>query len=318
MSLVPIAIAPLLQAAARLAQACACALLLTGGALAQERLPQPLDDGAQLFEMGTIADASGRGARWWIESAGPDASPCRPRTLHVLVDVHMPLAREGVAREWMQLVHQRWVKACAADRRSAAPMMVRIQIHQGFELAPDASGHMPRGLVNALAAFQSGSLSFQQYQNGAIQAMASAGEAGGQESEYQANAQRLRQLAQRYQAGRLMDVQGLDRLRSRPVEKVLLVAVQPGALVGRNKREVHGARHEGWDASSAVVEGAEVAKWNNDSRMVAVRVKARSTDVRTPDRWVLTLLGSQACSFRDCEDFLLMPGGQWITQRELR
>ena len=197
-------------------------------------------------------------------------------------------------------------------------MMVRIQIHQGFELTPDASGHMPRGLVNAMAAFQNGNLSFQQYQNNASQALASAADEGAQEREYQANAQRLHRLAQRYQASRLMDVQGLDRLRSRPVEKVLLMAIQPGALVGRNKRMVHGARHEGWDASSAVVEGAEVTKWNDDSRMVAVRVKVRSTDVRTPDRWVLTLLGSQACRFRDCEDFLLMPGGQWMTQRELR
>ncbi|GAB2483233.1 hypothetical protein GCM10027082_37550 [Comamonas humi] len=308
---------PALNHAARMALLGACLLLAGGGAGAQERSAMELADSARLYDMGSIADAGGRGARWWVEAVpqgGNPASPCAPRTLHVLVDVHMQLAREGVAREWMQLAHQRWVQDCAAERRATAPMMVRIQIHQGFELAPDASGHMPRGLVNAMAAFQNGSLSFQQYQNSAAQAPAQSPDEG---NGYEANAQRLSRLAQRYQAGRVMDMQGLDRLRSKPVEKVLLMAIQPGALVGRNKRVVHGARHEGWDASSAVVEGAEVAKWNDDSRMVAVRVKARSTDVRTPDRWVLTLLGSQPCRQRDCEDFLLMPGGQWITQREL-
>lgn len=312
---------PSLNRAARMALLGACMLLAGGSAGAQARAAMELADSTQLYDMGSIADAGGRGARWWVESApqgGSPASPCLPRTLHVLVDVHMPLAREGVAREWMQLAHQRWVQVCAANQRSAAPMMVRIQIHQGFELAPDASGHMPRGIVNAMASFQNGNLSFQQYQNSAAQAPSQPSGEGERGGEYEANAKRLSQLAQRYKAGRVMDMQGLDRLRSRPVEPVLLMAVQPGALVARNKRIVHGARHEGWDASSAVVEGAEVAKWNDDSRMVAVRVKARSTDVRTPDRWVLTLLGSQACRFRDCEDFLLMPGGQWITQRELR
>ncbi|MFT3815938.1 MAG: hypothetical protein QM740_21705 [Acidovorax sp.] len=283
--------------------------MAAGGALAQDRAVTPLADGARLTDMGALADASGRGARWWVESR--DSDLCAPRTLHVLVDVHMPLAREGVAREWMQMAHQRWAQLCAD--KAAGGLMVRIQLHQGFELAPDATGHMPRGVVNALASFQGRNMAFQQYQSNAAEMPAE----GEHSPEYAANAQRLRQIAQHYKAGRLMDVAGLDRLRTRPREPVLLLAVRPGALVGRGKRLVHGARHEGWDASSAVVEGAGVAQWNGDSRMVAVRVKARSTDVRSPDRWVLTLLGSQACRFKDCEDFLLLPGGQWAGQREL-
>lgn len=281
-------------------------LLAAGGAHAQDRPVTPLADGARLTDMGALADAAGRGARWWVESK--DSDLCAPRTLHVLVDVHMPLAREGVAREWMQLAHQRWAQLCAG--KAAGGLMVRIQLHQGFELAPDALGYMPRGVVNALASFQGGGMAFQQYQSNASDAVPE------DRTEYEANARRLRQFAQRYKAGRFMDVASLDRLRARPHEAVLL-AVRPGALAGRGKRIVHGARHEGWDASSAVVEGADVARWNTDSRMVAVRVKARSTDVRTPDRWVLTLLGSQACRFKDCEDFLLMPGAQWVSQGEL-
>ena len=281
-------------------------LLAAGGAHAQDRAPTtPLADGAQLTDMGALADAAGRGAHWWVESRGPDL--CAPRTLHVLVDVHMPLAREGVAREWMQLAHQRWAQLCPG--KTAGGLMVRIQLHQGFELAPDAAGYMPRGVVNALASFQGQGMVFQQYQSNA----ASLPPADGEHSpEYAANARRLRQFAQRYKASRVMDVAQLDRLRTRPHATVLL-AVRPGALVGRGKRLVHGARHEGWDASSAVAEGADVVKWGTDSRMLAVRVKARSTDVRTPDRWVLAVLGSQACQSRDCEDFLLLQGGQWAS-----
>jgi hypothetical protein len=281
-------------------------LLAAGCAQAQDRAPAtPLADGAQLTDMGALADAAGRGAHWWVESRGPDL--CAPRTLHVLVDVHMPLAREGVAREWMQLAHQRWAQLCPG--KTAGGLMVRIQLHQGFELAPDAAGYMPRGVVNALASFQGQGMVFQQYQSNA----ASLPPADGEHSpEYAANARRLRQFAQRYKASRVMDVAQLDRLRTRPHATVLL-AVRPGALVGRGKRLVHGARHEGWDASSAVAEGADVAKWGTDSRMLAVRVKARSTDVRTPDRWVLAVLGSQVCQSRDCEDFLLLQGGQWAS-----
>jgi len=281
-------------------------LLAASGAQAQDRAPtMPLADGAQLTDMGALADAAGRGAHWWVESRGPDL--CAPRTLHVLVDVHMPLAREGVAREWMQLAHQRWAQLCPG--KAAGGLMVRIQLHQGFELAPDAAGYMPRGVVNALASFQGQGMVFQQYQSNA----ASLPPADGEHSpEYAANARRLRQFAQRYKASRVMDVAQLDRLRTRPHATVLL-AVRPGALVGRGKRLVHGARHEGWDASSAVAEGADVVKWGTDSRMLAVRVKARSTDVRTPDRWVLAVLGSQVCQSRDCEDFLLLQGGQWAS-----
>ena len=274
-----------------------------GGAHAQERPATPLADGVQLTAMGALADAGGQGARWWVESRGADL--CAPRALHVLVDVHTPLAREGVAREWMQLAHQRWVQLCTD--KAAGGLMVRIQLHQGFELVPDAAGHLPRGVVNALASFQGQGMAFQEYQNNAASQPPAEGPL-----EYAANARRLREFAQRYKASRVVDVAGLDRLRTRPQATVLL-AVRPGAVVGRGKRLVHGARHEGWDASSAVAEGAQVAQWGADSRIVAVRVKARSTDVRTPDRWVLTVLGSQACRARDCEDFLLLQGGHWAS-----
>ena len=51
---------------------------------------------------------------------------------------------------------------------------------------------------------------------------------------------------------------------------------------------------------------------DEQGRVAAVRVHGRSTDKATEDAVVLELVESQRCEAPNCEDFLLMPGKQWL------
>ncbi len=296
--------------------------LWAGQVYAQARVPtvlgsRPLADNDVLLDLGPIANNEGKGGRLWVEASaqgGQAADACRPKALHVLVDVHTPLASEAVARQWLQVAHHHWQKACPAAQGMG---VVRLMVYQGFELAPDAHGNLPTPTVRAMGSLQGQELLFQQYSNNATYLQRQNAAQPDQRKEYSANAARLQAMVRKYDAKRVADVQAIDKNGLRWRGQVVLVGVRPERVLSRKTATVRSAHREGWDVTEALAEGAEIAKWGKDSRMLAVKVKGRSSDVRTQDRVILQVLGSQACSDLDCEDYLLMPGGQWAHDKVL-
>lgn len=277
---------------------------------------QPLAEGV-LLDLGPLANSEGKGGRLWAEAAAQGshaADACRPKALHVLVDVHAPLASEAVARQWLQAAHHQWQKLCPAAQSVG---LVRLMVYQGFELVPDADGNLPTPTVRATASLQGRELLFQQYSNNATSLQRQNAGQPDQRKEYSANADRLQAMVRKYDARRVADLQAIDKSGARWQGQVLLVGVRPERVLSRRAATVRSAHREGWDVTEALAEGAEIAKWGKDSRMLAVKVKGRSTDVRTQDRMILQVLGSQVCSDLDCEDYLLMPGGQWAHNKAL-
>ena len=277
---------------------------------------RPLADSQVLLDLGPLADSEGKGGRLWVQAAldgNTPADACAPVALHVLVDIHSPLGSEQVARQWLQAALQHWQRACPA----AAQNLVRLMLYQGFELAADADGHLPAPVVRATASLQGRELLFQQYSNNAAaQQQHNAGQPE-QQREYSANAQRLQAMVRQYQARRVVDLPTLDKNLASLRGQVVLVGVRPERILSRRLATVRTAHRDGWDGTAAVVEGQEIARWGKDSRLLAVKVQGRSTDVRTQDQVMLQLLGSARCSEIDCEDYLLMPGGQWAHDKAL-
>lgn len=285
------------------------------------RAARPLADSQVLLDLGPLADSEGKGGRLWVQAALDASQPadaCMPIALHVLVDLHSPLGSEQVARQWLQTALRHWQQTCSAANPAAVQGLVRLMLYQGFELAVDADGHLPVPVVRASASLQGRELMFQQYSNNAsAQQQRNAGQSE-QRKEYSANAQRLQAMVRKYGAQRVLDLPTLDKSLPRLRGQVVLVGVRPERVLSRKKATVRTAHRDGWDNTAAVVEGPEIAQWGKDSRVLAVKVLGRSTDVRTQDQAMLQLLGSARCSEVDCEDYLLMPGGQWAHDRVLQ
>ena len=289
---------------------------LAAHARAQGTAAAALASGHVLLDMGPLADSEGKGGRLWVEAAALSPNACHPKALHVLVDVHTPLGAESVARQWLQAAHHQWQRACPGPvARSVG--LVRLALYQGFELAADANGNLPEATVRATASLQGKELLFQQYSNNATSLQRQNASLPEQRKEYSANAARLKALLRQYEAKRVLDLQTLDKHLAQWQGKVVVLGVRPERVLSRKAATVRAAHREGWDVTEAVAEGAEIAKWGKDSRVIAARVKGRSTDVRTQDRVIVQVLGSQTCAELDCEDYLLMPGGQWAHDRAL-
>ena len=286
---------------------------------------KPRDSSNMLLDLGPLADSAGKGGRLWVESSFDNKLPadaCRPKALHVLVDVHAALASEQEARQWLQAAYRHWQRACpqghANPNQPGQPTaLAKLQIYQGFELTPDANGNLPPVMVSAMASLQGKDLSLRSYTNNAATLQQQKASQADQVKEYAANADRLQAMARQYGAKQAVDLQGLDKNPFRFDGQVLLVGVKPVRVLSRTSATVRPSHRDGWDFTLALAEGSDVAKWGEDSRMLAVKVKGRSTDVRTQDRVILEVLGSQACAISDCQDYLLHPGGAWAHDKVL-
>ena len=78
-------------------------------------------------------------------------------------------------------------------------------------------------------------------------------------------------------------------------------------------RSANGGRY---DWSNVLLRGP-IANWDEQGRIVAARVKGRSTDDGTRDAVILEIIDSQRCEASNCEDYLYMPGNRWLRDEAL-
>ena len=288
-------------------------ILLTPQAVTAAR---PRDSHNMLLDLGRMEEGAGH---LWVESSMDGKLPadgCRPRALHVLVDERAELASEPQARHWLQAAYRHWLRACPSGHASPQqpglpPAQARLQIYRGLALTPDANGNLPRSTVSASASLQGQELVLQNYSNQAAAAQQQKARVQEQAQAYEANEKRLQALARQYGASRVVELQALDKNPFRFDGQVLLVPIRPIRVLSRDSATVRAATRDGWSYTAALAEGSDVASWDEDSRMLAVKVKGRSSEERTQDRVILQVLGSQACAAGDCQDYLLHGGGKW-------
>lgn len=279
-----------------------------------------VDNTRALLDMGMVNGPGSGKSRLWVESRVDGklpASVCRPLSLRLLVG-SADLSDDRLAKQWLNAAHQHWRKACHASGLAALKgRNVQIGIHPQEELAPDGYGNLPMPEVSSYGALDGQSYEPRQYNNKAAQAVASAQKEAERRRTLDANLQRLKSYASEVGAKRYVDLKQLEQNPFRFGEQVVLVAVRPVRVETPTEAVIRPARRVGYSYTLALATGAQVAQWDSQSRLLAVRVVDRSKDPGTQGVLRLAVIGSKVCQAEDCEDFAYVTGNRWLLEEEL-
>ena len=279
-----------------------------------------VDSTRALLDMGSVRGPGGKAARLWVESRVDGklpASICRPLSLRLLTG-GADLADDQLARQWLGAAHQHWRRACDASSLAALKgRNVQIGIHQGTELGPDGYGNLPAAEVASYGTLDGQGYEPRQYHNKAGQAVADRQRAAERREALAASEKRLRDYAREVGARRYVDLKELEQNPFRFGEQVLLVAVRPLRVETPMEAIVQPARRVGHDYAMALAAGVQVAQWDRQSRILAVRVIGRSKEQGSQGMLRLAVVDSQACQASNCEDFIHVTGNRWLVDEEL-
>ncbi|WP_313302224.1 hypothetical protein [Diaphorobacter sp.] len=290
---------------------------------------KPVDRTRVLFDLGALQGAKGAQAgRLWVESRVDGlrpASACAPISLQV--STHGALAEDAAAKSWLNAAYDRWSTLCAKAGEPAQQRRgnLRVQLHAGADWAPDTYGNLPGSVVQAVRPFPNhddakAASEWQQYTNRAAQAVAHqqrekqrSDEQKQLSIELQANQDRIRAFARKTGATRYVELSALKKNPFRFGDEVILVAVRVLAALTPEEAVAGTANRSRHDWSRVLLRGP-IAQWDEQGRVVAVRVKGRSTEEHTRDAVIVELVDSRRCEKADCEDYLYMPGKRWLQE----
>ena len=269
-----------------------------------------VDSTRVLLDLGALNGPGGAQGKLWVESRVDGKLPaqaCQPISLQV--STTGALADEAIAKQWLNAAYQRWLAVCGASAVQAhSGRNLRVQLREGTAWAPDANGNLPGGVVQAVTPFvaQAQATHWQQYSNRAAQQQASTQREQARTAELQANAKRLKDFARATGAKQFVT---LDELRTNPFrfdDAVLLVDLQMASARAPTEAVV---TSPGVRCCGALLQG-DIAQWDDTPRIVAVRVKGRSSETKTEGAPLLQLVDSRKCEARNCDDFLRLPDGR--------
>ena len=279
-----------------------------------------VDNTRALLDMGMVKGLGSGKSRLWVESRVDGklpASVCRPLSLRLLVG-STDLSDDRLAKQWLNAAHQYWRKACDASSLAALRgRNVQIGLHQQEELAPDGYGNLPAAEVSSHGPLDGPSYEPRQYNNKVAQAVASVQREAERRQALDANMQRLKSYANEVGAKRYVDLKQLEQNPFRFGEQVLLVAVRPVRVETPTEAVIRPARRVGYSYTVALATGAQVAQWDSQSRLLAVRVIDRSKEPDSQGVLRLAVIGSQVCKADNCEDFVYVTGNRWLLEEEL-
>ncbi len=278
-----------------------------------------IDGTRVLLDLGLFQSADQSG-RLWVESRVDGKLPaqaCQPVSLQV--STTGALADDEVAKRWLQSAYNRWSAACQeASAKLASGRILRVQLREGDTWAPDAYGNLSGGTVQAVTKISEGSAGavWSQYTNRAAQQRANAVSQQNEAAALQANQERLRSYARAVGATQYVELAALEQNPFRFGTGVVLVGLQLVEARTPSEAVVRSARRVSGDWSRALAQGG-IANWDNQGRIVAVRIKGRSTEKHARDALLLEVVDSKRCETIDCEDYLFMPGRRWLREEAL-
>ena len=276
-----------------------------------------------LLDLGTFQSA-GQSGRMWVESRVDGKLPaqaCQP--ISVQISTAGSLADDEVAKQWLHSAYQRWSAVCQQananpSTKSASGRLLRVQLREDDAWAPDAYGNLPDSTVQAVTSVTTGAgpVAWNQYTNRAAQQRTNAAHQQQATASMQANQERLRNYARATGATQYVELSALEQNPFRFGQGVVLVGLQLVEARTPTEAVVRPARRVSSDWTRALVQGA-IAPWDNQGRIVAVRIQGRSTDKHTRDALILEMVDSKRCEAIDCEDYLFMPGRRWLREEAL-
>ena len=279
---------------------------------------QRIDSTRALLDLGPLkATGSAKPGNLWVESRVDGklpASVCQPLSLQV--SAQGDLSDDALTKRWLDSAYDRWFAVCkqaAVDKLKGRNL--RMLVHNGNDWKPDSYGNFPPGVAQATKPFGTSSVdtasSWSSYSNSAAQQKASAQRNQAQSEELQANQARIQKFASKTGAKQIVELKTLESNPFRFGKNVILVAVRMEKARTPVEAFVRSANGSRYDWSSVLLRGP-ISDWDEQGRIVAVRVNGRSTDKETLDYVILELVDSQRCEQSNCEDYLLMPGKRWL------
>ena len=272
-----------------------------------------VDNTRVLLDMGSMPAPQGaQPGRLWAESRVEGklpASACQPLGLQVSANGN--LADDALARDWLDRAYAHWQSLCPDGAAAVKGGFLRVSLQRGGDWSPDSNGNIPSGVVQATKQLRKQPPEWSSYRNEASQQQARLQQDQQDAKDLQANRDRIHAFAKKTGAGQLVSLEALEKNPFRFDKQVILVAVRMAAARTATEAVVQPARRTRGDWSRVLLRGA-IAEWDAQGRVAAVRVHGRSTDKATEDAVVLELVESQRCNAPNCEDFLLMPGRQWL------
>ena len=285
-----------------------------------------VDSTRVLLDMGPLDAPKGAKTkgRMWVESRVDGklpASACM-QPVSVQVSANGTLSDETLAKGWLNNAWARWLAICSQGAADALKgRNLRVQLHDGTGWTPDSNGNIPGSAVQAVRPFTLSASAkpedaWQQYSNRAAREQASATRDKQVADEMQANKARILAFAKKTGASRFVELAALEKNPFRFGDEVILVAVRIAAARTPVEAVVRSARSDRYDWSRVLLRGP-IAQWDEQGRVVAVRVKGRSTEDQTRDAVILEMVEAQRCEESNCADYLLMPGRRWLSDDAL-
>lgn len=273
-----------------------------------------VDNTRVLLDMGPLPAPKGaQPGRLWVESRVDGKLPapaCQPLGLQVSANGN--LADDALAKDWLDRAYAHWQSLCPDGAAgSIKGGFLRVSLQRGSDWSPDSNGNIPGGVVQATKQLRKQPPEWTSYRNEASQQQARLQQDQQEAKDLQANRDRIQTFARKTGAGQLVSLEALEKNPFRFDKQIILVAVRMAAARTATEAVVQPARGTRGDWSRVLLRGA-ISEWDEQGRVAAVRVNGRSTDKATEDAVVLELVDSQRCNAPNCEDFLLMPGRQWL------
>ena len=279
-----------------------------------------------LLDLGPLDAPSGaQPGRLWVESRVEGklpASACQPLSLQA--STNGKLSDDAVAKKWLDNAYARWFDVCKQSSVDALKgRYLRVQLQEGTGWSPDSFGNIPAGVVQGSRDYASSvgnPKEWVSYTNRAAQERAAnvrkqenAARDKKDAEDLVANQARVRAFAHKHGASKYAEIESLQKNPFRFGNDVILLAVRVREARTPEEAFVRSARSTRYEWSYVLLRGA-IASWDEQGRIVAARVKGRSTDEQTRDAVILEMVASQRCETQNCEDYLLMPGKRWLTE----
>lgn len=260
-----------------------------------------------LFDLGPLPALPGIAAARLQANSVSDltnyADACKPRSLWVVNAPLAALVNEDVAKSLLQSAVDKLKVHCGPalnlrDKRGDDRESIAVQVLDTPEVTLDRYRNPPSAAASGFVRIASAAAPEQYHNTAASQKRMQQATSQDQQAR-QANGQKLQAFFAKHQAQGWAALGDIAQNPFRYANRTVVTAVQLGDVLSPT-RAVVSERNGG----AGVLDGNGLAEWPAGGRLLAVKVLGRLDDPAYKGFAHLQLVGNEACSERDCQDWL--------------
>ncbi|WP_028602310.1 hypothetical protein [Ottowia thiooxydans] len=273
--------------------------------------------GTVLFDLGPLPALAGiAAARVQVEATSSLTDfpePCMPRRLWVTNAPTAAMASDDVAKALLLSAGDKLKAHCSnavrqTGKREVERPLVEVRAVSTPELESDQYGNPGSVVASAFAPMQAGA-AIERYSNQAASQQRAQQQRAQDSGDRQANLQKLQAFFKAHQAQGWAHLGDIAQNPFRYADRVVVTAVYLNEVLSPTRALVE-ARVGSYGRADVVIDATAaqgISQWTAGPRLVAVRVKGRIEEENLKGLARLQLVGSEACTQRDCSDRLRLP-----------